>query len=233
MFGGAGPLFGSFILERFDIGKVIIPREPANFSAYGMMMTDVVYDYKQTYVRLLLDSDVEEIEELFQEGERRGLESLEKAGLSEKTARISRSVDVRYLGLTHALNVPVTEVSDLVKPAIANGFSAMYKKIYGYRLDNPVQIVNLNVKVIGVLEKPELTRAEERKVGCQLRAKEERRVYVSEESTTGRVYERSNLRKNDSIEGSAIVEEPSSTIFVAEGQVLNVDEWGNLVITKE
>jgi len=198
-----------------------------------MLITDVVHDYKQTYVRLLADSDVEEIEELFQEAERHGLENLERGGFPKKTARILRSIDVRYLGLTHALNVPVTEVSDLAKPTIANEFHAMYKKIYGYCLDNPVQIVKLNVKVIGILEKPGLSKAEERKEGSELGAKGERQVFLSEESTKCRIYERKELRKNDSIEGPAVVEEPSSTTFVAKGQVLNVDEWGNLIITKK
>lgn len=232
MFGGAGPLFGSFILERFDIGKVIIPKEPANFSAYGMMITDVVYDYKQTYVRLLEESDVEETETLFSKMEARGLENLEKTGIPKDARRILRSIDVRYLGLTHALNVPVTQLSKNAKSTVADDFHALYERIYGYRLDNPIQIVRLNAKVVGVLQKPELATAPTIDSGSEKAIKGKREIFLSDGPATCRTYDRERLKRDDRIEGPTIVEETSSTTFVAKGQKLRVDEWGNLLIER-
>ena len=232
MFGGAGPLFGSFILERFDIGKVIIPKEAANFSAYGMMITDVVYDYKQTYVRLLEESDVEETETLFSEMEDRGLENLEKTGIPKDARRILRSIDVRYLGLTHALNVPVTQLSENAKSTVADDFHALYERIYGYRLDNPIQIVRLNAKVVGVLQKPELATAQSTGSGSEKAIKGKREIFLSDGPAPCHIYNRERLKRDERIEGPAIVEEPASTTFVGRGQTLRVDEWGNLLIKR-
>ncbi len=232
MFGGAGPLFGSFILERFDIGKVVIPKEPASFSAYGMMITDIVYDYKQTYVRLLEDSDVEETEGLFCEMEARGLENLDKPGISEDARKMLRSIDVRYLGLTHALNVPVTQLSKAAKSTVAGDFHALYERIYGYRLEHPIQIVRLNAKVIGVMQKPALSKAKGRESGFEEAPKGERQIHLPDGPAVCRIVVREKLRRNDRIEGPAIIEEPSSTTFVGSGQTLRVDEWGNLLIER-
>jgi len=232
MFGGAGPLFGSFILERFDIGKVIIPKEAANFSAYGMMIADVVYDYKQTYVRLLQESDAEKTEALFCEMEARGLENLEKTRIPKDARRILRSIDVRYLGLTHALNVPVTQLSENAKTTIADAFHTLYERIYGYRLDNPIQMVRLNAKVVGVLQKPELAAAQSADSGSEKAIKAKREIFLSEGAATCRIFDRERLRREDRIEGPAIVEEPAATTYVGRSQTLRVDEWGNLLIER-
>jgi N-methylhydantoinase A len=233
MFGGAGPLFGTFILDRLDIGRMIIPRDPANFSAYGMLVTDIVYDYTQTFVRLLDEVGMGEMEKIFLEMERRGLEKLNKAGIPEERRKVLRSIDVRYLGLTHALNVRVLQLSEATKPDITNEFHALYEKIYGYRLENPLQVVRLNVKVIGILEKPPLSKAKARKSGFDKVIKGKREVFLSEGSTLCYVYEREKLGRDDKIDGPAIVEEPSSTAFIGKGQELRVDEWGNLIIERK
>jgi N-methylhydantoinase A len=44
------------------------------------------------------------------------------------------------------------------------------------------------------------------------------------------VYDRRKLRSSDSLEGPAIVEEPSSTTVIHAGDVLTVGEHGELVI---
>ena len=233
MFGGAGPLFGAFILDRLDIAKVVIPRDPANFSAYGMLITDIVYDYKQTYVRQLAESDVEETEGLFAQMEREGSANLEKAGVSKEARKILRSIDVRYLGLTHALNIPVEALSEATKPSIADNFQALYERIYGYRLDNPLQVVRLNVKAVGVLQKPELSTVKERESGFEKAIKGKREIFLSDGVAECLIYERRELRRDDRIEGPGIVEEASSTTFVGKDQVLWVDEWGNLIIERK
>jgi len=233
MFGGAGPLFASSIIDELNISKAIIPREPANFSAYGMMMTDIIHDYKQTFVRLLMDSDLGEIKSLFEEMERSGLENLEREKVPEEARKVLRSVDVRYLGQTHALNIPIERISESTKLKVTDDFNKMYEMIYGYRLENPIQIVRLNVRVAGVLQKPELIKVEERKTGFEKAIKGKREIFLSQGPTECLIYERAELRKNDRIQGPVIVEELSSTTFVGESQSLTVDEWGNLIIERK
>jgi len=232
MFGGAGPLFASHILEQLNISKAIIPREPANFSAYGMMLTDIIHDYKQTFVRLLTDSNVMEMKKIFEEMEKSALENLKKEALNVEE-KLLKSVDVRYFGQTHALNISIECLSEFTRQKIIDEFSKMHETIYGYRVNAPIQIVRLNVRVIGFLQKPEPAKLKEREISSNIEEAIEgkRKIFLPE----GRlaecfIYDREKLRKNDRIQGPAIVEEPSSTTFIGSGQILTVDKWGNLII---
>ena len=40
-FGGMGPTIAGLIAAELGIGRILIPRDPGTFSAYGMLVTDV------------------------------------------------------------------------------------------------------------------------------------------------------------------------------------------------
>ena len=45
VYGGAGPLHASAIAREIGIKQVLIPFAPGYFSAYGMLFSDLRYDY--------------------------------------------------------------------------------------------------------------------------------------------------------------------------------------------
>ena len=45
VYGGAGPLHASAIAREIGIRRVMIPYAPGYFSAYGMLFSDLRYDY--------------------------------------------------------------------------------------------------------------------------------------------------------------------------------------------
>ena len=48
-----------------------------------------------------------------------------------------------------------------------------------------------------------------------------------------RVYERASLGAGDRVTGPAIVEQPDTTVLVPEGDVADVDRFGNLLVRRE
>ena len=52
-YGGAGPMFVPLVAREMDVREVIVPQAPAGFSAWGMLMTDLVQEYSETCVGLL------------------------------------------------------------------------------------------------------------------------------------------------------------------------------------
>ena len=48
-----------------------------------------------------------------------------------------------------------------------------------------------------------------------------------------RVYERARLGSGDRMAGPAIVEQPDTTVLIPEGDVADVDRFGNLLIKRE
>ena len=97
-FGGSGPFFGCNLARRCDIGKVVVPVAPANFSAWGMLMSDLVHHYSRTLVLDLSEAKADQPESIFGELEALGAEALEADGIEAADRKIYRSLDMRYSG---------------------------------------------------------------------------------------------------------------------------------------
>jgi N-methylhydantoinase A len=62
VYGGAGPLHASAIAREIGIRRVLIPYSPGYFSAYGMLFSDLRYDYVRSCFRRLATVDFKELE---------------------------------------------------------------------------------------------------------------------------------------------------------------------------
>ena len=71
-YGGAGPLHASMVARELRIAKVVIPRAPGHFSAYGMLVADLRRDFVDTWFTPLADASFARMEELFADMEARG-----------------------------------------------------------------------------------------------------------------------------------------------------------------
>ena len=64
-YGGAGPLHASAVARELGIAKVVIPRAPGHFSAYGMLVADLRRDFVNTWFTPLADAPFSRMEEIF------------------------------------------------------------------------------------------------------------------------------------------------------------------------
>src|SRR5207302_3739824 len=60
-YGGAGPLHAVQVAREIGIVKVIIPDAPGVFSAFGMLFSDLRYDFVRTCFTRLEDAPFEQI----------------------------------------------------------------------------------------------------------------------------------------------------------------------------
>ena len=72
VYGGAGPLHASAIARELGIRRVIIPFAPGYFSAYGMLFSDLRYDYVRSCFKQLATAEFDEIEGLYASMEEQG-----------------------------------------------------------------------------------------------------------------------------------------------------------------
>ncbi|WP_017728843.1 hydantoinase/oxoprolinase family protein [Halalkalibacterium ligniniphilum] len=234
-FGGGGGLVSCNVAREIGIPTVIIPPGPGNFSAWGMMMVDVVYDVAQTYVTGLERVDVNELNTLYGSLEQNGGESLRDDGFEKEDCKFIRWAELRYAGQEHTvkIEVPSEELKQSNISEIARAFGNAHELQYGHQTTDPIEIVTLRVRAIGLLEKPKIAKLEIGTAGGAVARKGSRSVY---QSTTDNyveyvVYERFKLFAGDKIEGPAIIEEPSHTTVIHEGDRLAVGEYGELTIT--
>jgi N-methylhydantoinase A len=234
--GGGGPLFAAHLAERMSISTVIVPRQPGNFSAWGMLMSDLVHDFSKTHPSLLDELEMKDVADTYGELERAGLVALEKDGVSERERMLVHSMDMKYRMVGHTITVPIPsgKLSGRDKALFQTRFEELHQLLYGYLLDDPVQVVNFRVRAIGCVRRPTIEtiqrgggRADHALIG-------ERRIPwgIEKTETQYKVYRRELLEANNRIIGPAIIEEPSSTTVLHVNEWLRVDNFGNLFVQR-
>ena len=71
-YGGAGPLHAVAVAREIGMRTVIIPTAPGVFSAFGMLFSDLRYDFVRTWFTRLDDAPFDEIERVYRELEKPG-----------------------------------------------------------------------------------------------------------------------------------------------------------------
>lgn len=214
-FGGGGGFVASSVARELGIPRAIVPPGPANFSALGMLMVDVVHDFSQTYVHSLKDLNIAVITGIYDDLLVRARTALRDDGFTDEQQVLQRSAEMRYQGQEHTVSIPIRE-ADLQNgnvERVIDDFNRAHEARYGHRMSDPVEVVTLRVRAMGLLPSPDLPRLEKGN-GEPRRALKGKRE-ISRYDSNGRreclVYDRRLLRALDRLEGPAIVEEPSST----------------------
>ena len=235
-FGGAGPVHANAIQRDCEVPTLVVPPAPGIFSATGLLGTDLKRDSSLTLLRPLEDLDVEEIERAFVALEETGAAELAREGLPRERIAFVRQVDMRYVGQSFELTVPLESGAfDAGQSgALRERFHAEHDRVYGFSASSePVELVSLRLTTVGRIEKPPL-RTLERSAGTPS-PKEQRQVFFAEAGgfVECPIHDRYGLGAGASFAGPAVIEELDSTVVVHPGFGVEIDDVGNLVIRKE
>ena len=231
-FGGAGGMFVPLIGREMGVDGIMIPQAPSVFSAWGMLMADIVYDFSRTHIETLQDIDLDDLESEFETLEGEARETLDEEGIASEDQQIHRSMEMRYLGQEHTVEVPANGVDSIDE--LSRRFEEHHQSRYGHTMDDPTEAVHLRVRATGESDKPELERAsgdggvEAAHVGTQTAY-----CFAEQDHVEFDVYEREPLSGGDVIEGPAIVREPTTTIVFHSDQVAEIDSYGHIIINQE
>ncbi|MGE4257236.1 MAG: hydantoinase/oxoprolinase family protein [Xanthobacteraceae bacterium] len=235
-YGGAGPLHAAMVARELRIAKVVIPRAPGHFSAYGMLVADLRRDFVNTWFNPLADVSFAAVEEIYADMERRGRQAIADSGLTLAGVTVQRSADMRYVGQEHAVTVELPH--DLFerqdRDGIKQRFDAVHETRYGYSAPTEqAEIVSLRCAVTGLMRKPafeHIPAGEAEPPASAFRGR--RPVYFAEagQHVDTPTYHRPDLLGGNRIAGPALIEEHASTTVIHPGDVLTVDAYGDLVI---
>ena len=237
VYGGAGPLHASAIAREIGIRKVLIPYAPGYFSAYGMLFSDLRYDYVRSVFRRLDSLSFDEIEEIYKGMEDEGRAAISASQIRPEELVFERAADMRYFGQEHAVTVDLPQENFARKDrnSIKAHFDEVHKIRYGTSAPKePADIVSLRVTVLGRMRKP--PRNEVPEGGNQPDEKALRTfkpVYFRSagDYVSTPVYRRDLLKNGNMFDGPALVEEHASTTVVQPGDSVKVDLYGNLQIS--
>ncbi len=235
-YGGAGGLHGTTLARELRMRRVIVPPAPGQFSAWGMLMTNLRHDFIRTRLMPCTADRLGEIVSAFAGLEEEAKTQFRAEGFPLEHVTFEETLDLRYRGQEHTVRTPVGQgnLQDSAGlRAIVDRFHDLHERAYSFRQDDPVEIVNLHVVGWGEEEKPHLEARRREKRNQAQAYKGDRPVHFEGEGTLpSRVYERELLPMEEKLRGPAIVEEPACTTIVCPGQEAIVDRFSNLVITE-
>jgi N-methylhydantoinase A len=231
-YGGGGGIFAEGIARDMAVKRVVIPRAPGVFCAWGMLSMDIVHTYSRTYAHHLENLDMKMLEDMYLEMENDAFKILKEENVPGDVVETLRSVDMCYSGQGHYVEVPLPShgLTNKPKNEISDLFRKLHEAKYGHWLAAPVRVINVRLKAIGKLKEIPI---EEIKRGNKVPAnavKPTRKVYMDGQFINCPIFERGKLLCGNIVRGPAIVEEPQHTTVMGANQVLTVDRWGNLII---
>src|SRR5215210_5584909 len=237
-FGGSGSLLACRLMDILNLPRTLVPPNPGNVSAFGLLTVDVRNDYVQTVVSKHLDLDLDRVRSVYADLEAQAQTALDGEGFSRDEQRMQRTADLRYVGQAFEVRVPVAD-GDLDQDSTdqaCQAFHAAHRRLYGYDFATDprqaVEWVNLRVSGIGPIRRPDMVELPAKDGGTDRAVTGSRRVFFDDWVETP-TYDRLSLAPGDVVTGPAIIEEFGSTVPVHPGFAVTVDAYGNLLLTKE
>jgi len=230
-FGGAGPLHAVSVARRLSIPRVIVPASAGVLSAYGLLAAETGRDFGRSVVRPMRAVSGPEIGALVREMRDAGREALIADGCEGDEIRFRVTGDLRYVGQSHELNVPMAEgevIGDGMLREVEASFHEMHEVRFGHAArDEEVELITVRVRAYSVgASLGSGWVGEPRK-----RAAQQGDAWFGPEGPTKtRFVERAALLVGELFSGPAIVVGTESTLVVPPGARCELDRSGNLLL---
>lgn len=244
-FGGGGPVHAAAMAREMQIGRVIIPPSPGLFSAFGLLDAAIEHHAVRSFLRRTDQLEPGDLDAAFAAVETDARAELVAQGYPVERIGCGRSVDVRYLGQSFELTVPLTTPGE--RPAngaaiaeLEEAFGREHLLAYGHRPDHPIEIVTLRLtatvdgnhrKRNGHRQESTRPRAGNGRDASDRHAPTFRLAYfgprLGRQSTP--VIRRGDLPGNPT-PGPFIIEEYDATVVVPSDCAVWRDELGNIVV---
>ena len=234
--GGAGPAHANLLADELGIPTVVIPPSPGTASALGMLVSDMRHEFRVTQIQPLDSACIEEINKALTDFRERGCQALQSEGVNSERIYFECYLDLRYVG--QSWNIPVGISDDLLTRNALDGtrdkFHRYHEQLYGYCvMDEPVEIVNIALRAVGIVPKPVLRKSENGCISSEHAKKGSRSVlFRGDQAIDCSVYDRYLLKRNNIVQGPAIIEEVDSTTVLLPGYQAEIVDYGVVVINQ-
>lgn len=230
-FGGAGPLHAPDIARELGIRRVVIPPSPGILCAEGLLSSDLVADLVQP-ARAPFDAAAPvALNDARTRLAARAEDWFVAEDVSTPDRRAAWAVDLRYAGQNFELSIPFDgeAFDDGRAVALRGDFDVAHDLAYGFaQAVEPVEIVNMRVKLTGILAKPPLPEIERSAEAAPVGRRDV--AFAKDLCCETPVYRREALPRGQELMGPAILEQMDSTVILFPGDRASIDVWGNVRI---
>jgi N-methylhydantoinase A len=231
-FGGAGPLFGTLLAQELDVNEIVVPPYAGNFSAWGLLGSDLTRTAARTRIQKLSGESVEEANSLLADlfG---GLEARANGGSGEATREVG--LDMRYAGQEHTLTVAVPSEHGAIAASaeeVHELFTDDYARTFALTMEEDVEIVSVRATLRTALPRRAEDHAATASPDGKPSATVEAYSFTRGASLAFTVLQRETLEAGAELEGPAIVLEETATTYVDADYLARVDDSGCLFLRK-
>jgi len=223
-YGGGGPLHAASVAKELGLRRVLIPWSPGLVSAFGLLVADTVLDATISDLQPLSDStlDADRLRMLGSQSRATAL----AGGLDPETCETQLALDMRYGGQAFELSVPLAATVQNTSTLRA-AFEAEHRQRYGYaRASLPVEVVSYRLRVLhaadGALHPP--------LPDGQGGPAEHHGITLDGQRLTATFLPRRAMVCGATLDGPAVLEEPTSTILVPPGWRATCLPTGDLLL---
>jgi len=236
--GGAGPTHACEIAKILEIPLILVPKASSVFCAAGMLISNLRHDFVSVCHMIMAEEhiDVSMINSRYREMKGRAASVLRKEGIPPEKMKFTYSCDLRYEAQFNEIEVitPLSSEGDFTMkelPLLEQAFHQKHDLLYGYSVPGAIlELVCLRLVGEGIVEKPSFAEKPFAGEDASGATKGRRRLYFEGESILVPIYDGSKMGNGNKLLGPAIIEEPTTTIFLTPDYQLACDRYSNYLI---
>jgi len=237
-FGGAGAIHAGALVDALGIHTILVPKSTAPvLCALGDLLSDLRVSRVRSFYARSSAVDLALLNEQFQRMRAEAEEALgtQRSQLQQIVSQLS--LEMRYVGQTHEVTVPIPSHSGLVSEtdlnATIDGFHNLHKQLYTFnKPDDEIEILSVHLDLIGVRTKPVLQTSPRQGTNPHAAHKGKRPVYspLAQDYVDTDIYEGDRITAGNVIAGPAVIEEKATSIVIFPGQRATLNEHLTYVI---
>jgi N-methylhydantoinase A len=238
--GGAGAVHAADLAAALGVRRLLVPKTSSVFCALGGLIADVRHDFVESLAARTADADPEALNRGFRRMRGMGDSYLEREGVPVEDRYYLRSVDMRYKGQYHELQMPVPPsspagdggVDQSVVETMVEDFHRLHESLYGYRDNVDTEMLNLRLAACGRVPIPALKEQPFAGRDAGEHQKGERQVFFPqwEGYRPVPIYDGNTLEVGNAVAGPAVVELRTTTVVVPPGANLELTQYESFLV---
>lgn len=234
-FGGAGPLHANALAALVGSFPVVVPPNAGVLAAQGYMQADTRNEFVQAVMRELAELSDGRVGEILTKLGRYARDGLAAEGIDNDRQRLTFEADLRFFGQERELSLSLSldALSGGGVRDLAERFAARHERQFGFRPDQPIELVNLRAIGSAATGAAVMRRPDDGVEDQAAAVIEERHVHFDGQPVNTKVYDRALLRPGHVLRGPAIVVQADTTTVVHPGHSARVDPHLNILISPE
>ena len=236
--GGAGPVHACSLARKMGISRMICPVGAGVASAIGMLGSPVSFELAQANMSRLDAVDWPHTKTMLRGMIARGTELVRHAGVADNEITVTIGAMMRYAGQGYEVDaaIDLASIGNGDAAAIAENFSAAYRKRFGRIETMPPEITTWRVVVSG--PRPPLRDSLLTGGGSRTGAatpQTTRPVYFGTDAqfVDTPVFNRDSLGPGAELDGPAVLEEAESTLIIPPDFRGVVDQGFNVIVSRK